>query len=270
MRAIPETMDARVVGALEGALANLARAEGVKVLLAVESGSRAWGFPSPDSDYDLRFVYVRTVADYLTPWPARDVLGLPVDAVQDIAGWDLVKAVRLLANGNAVLGEWARSPIVYGGDLAFRTALTELAADVADPAAIVRHYAHVAMKNWPADAAAGLPVPLKKLFYALRPAAAVRWLLVHPGSSIPPMTLRELLAECDPPAALLQPVEDLLAAKAVGREMGEGIAPLPVREFVSAQLAAAATCHERRPAPPDYTRLSDFFRSWVPETIGKD
>lgn len=263
-------MDAGVVAHLDAAVSALARVEGVTVLLAVESGSRAWGFPSPDSDYDVRFVYARPARDYLTPWPARDVLELPVSAVQDIAGWDLIKAVRLLARGNAVLGEWARSPIVYGGDARFRAALVGLADAVADPAAIGRHYAHVAANNWSADAAAGLPVPLKKIFYALRPAAAVRWLLIHPGAAVPPMTLPDLLAEGDPPADLLDPVAELLAAKAVTRELGEGVVPAPVRDFVVAQLAAAHGWEDRRAATPDHARLADFFRAWVPGWTERD
>lgn len=47
---------------------------GVKVLYACESGSRAWGFASPDSDYDVRFVYVRPLEDYLSLVPVRDVI----------------------------------------------------------------------------------------------------------------------------------------------------------------------------------------------------
>ena len=39
--------------------------ENVKIIMAIESGSRAWGFASPDSDYDVRFIYVRKEEDYL-------------------------------------------------------------------------------------------------------------------------------------------------------------------------------------------------------------
>ena len=87
--------------------------EGVRILHAIESGSRAWGFASPDSDYDVRFVYVRPREDYLRLDEARDVIEWQLDEVLDINGWDLKKALKMFAKGNAVLFEWSGSPIVY-------------------------------------------------------------------------------------------------------------------------------------------------------------
>ena len=88
-------------------------AENIKILLAVESGSRAWGFASPDSDYDVRFVYIRSLEDYLRLDAIRDVIELPIDDVLDINGWDLQKTLRLLHKSNPTLFEWFSSPIVY-------------------------------------------------------------------------------------------------------------------------------------------------------------
>lgn len=62
--------------------------ENVKVLYAVESGSRAWGVASPDSDYDVRFIYVRNQKDYLRLDEVRDVIEWQLDEVLDINGWD--------------------------------------------------------------------------------------------------------------------------------------------------------------------------------------
>ena len=86
---------------------------GVRVLHAVESGSRAWGFASPDSDYDVRFVYVRPAADYLRLDEPRDVIEWKTDEVLDINGWDLKKALLAFAKGNPNIMEWANSPIIY-------------------------------------------------------------------------------------------------------------------------------------------------------------
>ena len=86
---------------------------GVQILLAVESGSRAWGFASPDSDYDVRFIFWHPKDWYLSVFEQRDVIELPVDAVLDISGWDIRKALRLLWKSNAALIEWLNSPIVY-------------------------------------------------------------------------------------------------------------------------------------------------------------
>lgn len=85
----------------------------VKILYACESGSRAWGFPSPDSDYDVRYLYIRPVEAYLKLFPERDVIEGPIDEIKDFVGWDLQKALKLLMKGNAPLIEWVRSPIVY-------------------------------------------------------------------------------------------------------------------------------------------------------------
>ena len=89
----------------------------VRVLLAVESGSRAWGFASPDSDYDVRFIYVRPETEYLRLEAVRDVIELPVNDELDINGWDLQKTLRLLYRSNPTLFEWFSSPIVYAEGL---------------------------------------------------------------------------------------------------------------------------------------------------------
>lgn len=90
----------------------------MRIPWAIESGSRAWGFPSPDSDYDCRFIFVRPRDHYLALWPARDVIETPLDTTFDVNGWDLAKAVRLIAKGNATAIEWLRSSIVYAGERA--------------------------------------------------------------------------------------------------------------------------------------------------------
>ena len=94
-------------------LQQLEKTEGITILHAVESGSRAGGFPSPDSDYDVRFIYVRSCEAYLRLEKRRDVLELPIDEELDISGWDLDKALRLLHGSNPTLFEWCQSPIVY-------------------------------------------------------------------------------------------------------------------------------------------------------------
>ena len=87
--------------------------ENVKIIMAIESGSRAWGFASPDSDYDVRFIYVRKEEDYLKLEKTRDVIEWKLDDVLDINGWDIKKALQLLHNSNPTVFEWCASPIVY-------------------------------------------------------------------------------------------------------------------------------------------------------------
>lgn len=94
-------------------LEEIERQDHVRILLAVESGSRAWGFASEDSDYDVRFIYVRPRNDYLRLEKFRDVIELPLEGELDINGWDLDKTLRLLRSSNPTLFEWFSSPIVY-------------------------------------------------------------------------------------------------------------------------------------------------------------
>ena len=110
LRSIPADMAPEKVARIDALLGRAVSEHGVHLPLAVESGSRAWGFPSPDSDYDCRFVYVRPTATHLTPWPQRDVIEFALEDDLDANGWDLAKALRLLLKGNAVIVEWLRSP----------------------------------------------------------------------------------------------------------------------------------------------------------------
>lgn len=265
---LPSSFDAQVVAAIDARLAGVASEHGVRVPWAIESGSRAWGFPSPDSDYDCRFLYVRPIADYLDPWPDRDVIETPLDAVLDVNGWDVVKAVRLAVGGNATVGEWLRSPWHYAADLAFRDELLALVDAAADRDGIVRHYRHLGSDQWArSGAAAGARVPLKKVFYALRPAAVLHWMSSHPGT--PPMALGELLEQAPVPPDVADEIDHLVAAKARTRELGTGDVPPRLRSWIAERLEAGvpgdgadATLAERRVDAA--RRFRALLEEWAP------
>ena len=101
-------------------LREIEAANQVKILYAVESGSRAWGFASPDSDYDVRYVFIRPIKDYLRIYPLPDHIDGPLDEVQDYSGWDIKKALGLLGKSNPSLIEWLYSPVVYAQTAAWR------------------------------------------------------------------------------------------------------------------------------------------------------
>lgn len=264
MRALPASFDPATVAAIDGRL-DAIRAEGVRLPLVIESGSRAWGFPSPDSDYDCRFIFIRPLDDYLTPWPRRDVIETPLEGDLDVNGWELGKALGLLLKGNAVVIEWLMSPLVYADDPAFRADMLALAEAHVDARRIARHYLHLGERQRQVYVADGGPVKLKKLFYALRPAVALRWLRLHPGEPIPPMHFPTLLRASAPPVDLLAMVDDLIARKAVTRELGDAPVPAPIGAFIDAEFALAAT------VTPGLSRLSSdaraaaeaLFRKWV-------
>lgn len=187
----PEDVRRAVAAELE----RMERAEDVRVLLAVESGSRAWGFASPDSDFDVRFVYVRPVEHYLRLEPARDVLEWRVDEVLDVDGWDADKALRLLRGSNPSLFEWLASPIVYAEDPAFAV-VRELAAHCFSPVASAHHYLSMGRNHL--AALAGETVRLKKCLYTMRAILAARWVVAERAPA--PMLLRDLVdAELEEP-----------------------------------------------------------------------
>lgn len=261
LRTVPASMDPAVVAAVDAELDRVAAEHGVTVRLAIESGSRAWGFPSPDSDYDCRFVYVAGLETYLSPWRTRDVIETPLVGLLDVNGWDLAKALRLLVQGNAVLIEWLMSPIVYRGDAAFRARLRDVAAEVADRDRVARHYLHLGARQYALFERNG---GLKKVFYALRPAMALRWLREHPGAAVAPMHLPTLLAECELPADFVAAVTDLTDLKSRTREMGTGAVPAPIAAFISAEFDAATVVFASR-EPRDLTAAraitDEFFRA---------
>lgn len=167
----------------------------------------------------------------MTPWQPRDVIETPVDAVFDVNGWDLAKAVRLAAGGNATVAEWLSSPpFVYDGDPEFREALLSLAGEILDPPARVRrHYAHVGARQWERSGAhTGEVKSLKRVFYALRPAAVLHWMDLYDRPT-PPMNLLELLDQAPPPPPDVRAtVDELLATKAITREMVPGGSSRPM------------------------------------------
>ncbi|MGW6123000.1 nucleotidyltransferase domain-containing protein [Nocardia sp. NPDC055165] len=261
LRTVPESMDPAVVAAVEAELDRVAAEHNVSIRLAIESGSRAWGFPSPDSDYDCRFVYVAGLETYLSPWRTRDVIETPLIGLLDVNGWDLAKALRLLVAGNAVLVEWLMSPIVYRGDEAFRARLREVAREVADRDRIARHYLHLGARQWALFERNG---GLKKVFYALRPAMALRWLREHPGAAVAPMHLPTLLAECELPVDLVAAITELTDLKSKTREMGSAAPPALITAFIDAEFDRATTEFNSR-GPRDLTAsmavTGEFFRA---------
>jgi uncharacterized protein len=266
LRHLGDDFDPAVVAAIDARLRSVGEREHAAVLLAVESGSRAWGFPSPDSDYDCRFIYVRRREDYLALFPPRDVIELPTDPVLDVNGWDLAKALRLMLKGNAVVIEWLTSPFAYAGDVGFRDEALVLARRAALPAAIARHYLHLGERQRRTYFADTNAIPFKKIFYALRPVVALRWLRLHRGEAVPPMHFPTLVAASDLPGEVVAIIDDLLASKAMTRELGSGPLPEPIGALIDAEFALAREHWARepwRPEPATVAAANALFLHWV-------
>lgn len=201
-------------------LAQVAKDNAVTVLFAVESGSRAWGFPSPDSDFDIRFIYARPIETYLSLKSSRDVIE-HTEGDLDLGGWDVFKALRLMLNGNHAIREWLRSPIQYV-ITPFYESFLELAQHTPSHVRLTYSYRsllHKTLRDY-------LPlnekvVPLKKYFYALRSALVIEWLRTH-DELVPPMCLSELMVQPCVNGLLRAEIEWLLKKKLITVELGTG------------------------------------------------
>ena len=253
MNTVIGPIDPTVKAEIDRRLAAIEADDGVRLLLAVESGSRAWGFPSPDSDYDVRFVYVRARDAYLALRPPRDVVERPIVDEIDLNGWDLRKLLGLMLKSNATGSEWLQSPIRYRADHPVMARVAALADMVFDPRGVARHYASLgrnAVDLWPEDEA---PVSVKRYFYALRPALAIRALRLDP-SRRPPMNLQQLMAVTDLSLATTGMIEDLVAAKRETREQGNARRYPELDALIRDELGRGGELPER-------PMLSDAFRT---------
>ena len=170
------------------------RENDVRVLYACESGSRAWGFASEDSDYDARFIYVNRPNWYLAVdlEEKRDVIELPIEDTLDVNGWDVRKALRLFRKSNPPLMEWLGSPIVYREVGPLAKSLRQLAADFYYPTKCSYHYLRMAQTNY-RQYLKGSDIWLKKYFYVLRPLLAVLW--IERGLGVVPTEFCSLVEE---------------------------------------------------------------------------
>ena len=249
---------------IRDALFRIEAEEGVRVLYAVESGSRAWGFASPDSDYDVRFLYAHRPEWYLSIRRRRDVIERPIERDLDLSGWDLPKALGLFGKSNPPLLEWLRSPVVYWetGSLAER--LRDLARRIASPSACLHHYLHMAEGNH-REYLHGEQVWLKKYLYVLRAVLACRWIEVH--RTPPPVEFDAVAAEVLP-APLRRVVEELLQRKRAGEELAMGQRIPAVSEFLDAEIVrlseAARACG--RTGAPDPEVLDALLHDTLCET----
>lgn len=245
--------------------------EDVRILLAVESGSRAWGFPSPDSDYDVRFIYARRRDDYLTLFERRDVIEQPIIDDIDLNGWDVRKALQLTLKSNAVISEWVQSPIVYRADAATVAALRALADKAMSPISLTYHYLRLAERHFDRLIDGKEQVSLKHYFYVLRPALALRCLRLHPGARVP-MNLSELMERTGLAASLVAEVEALVAQKAVTRELGDGPRSPAIDPLIASEIAEAKAIAPALPRQPKHllSEAEALFRSLIGGARGSD
>ncbi|SDN23828.1 hypothetical protein SAMN04487897_102245 [Paenibacillus sp. yr247] len=215
-------------------LKRIEQEEGVQILYACESGSRAWGFPSKDSDYDVRFIYVRPVDWYLSIFEKRDVIERPISDQLDINGWDLKKALNLFRKSNPPLLEWLQSPIQYLEQYSVTEQIRKLSPLTFSPRSSMYHYLHMAKRNF-REYLQGEYVKIKKYFYVLCPVLACQW--IEERDSMPPMDFEVLVEKMLPESNLKQAVYTLLTRKKAGIEFDLEPKITVINDFLDRQIA---------------------------------
>ena len=229
--------------------------ENVRVIMAIESGSRAWGFASPDSDYDVRFVYIRQLEDYLCLDKVRDVIEWQIDDVLDINGWDIKKALQLMHDSNPTIFEWCASSIVYKDSDLFEK-LKELRHSYFSCKKSLYHYWHMASNNY-LNYLQEEQVRIKKYFYVIRPLLAAKW-IVDNGTQ-PPMLFSELV-EAELPENLKDIIKHLLDMKQKMSEMGLASKIKELDEFIEKELEIVKkAADEAENVKNDWDFLNEYF-----------
>lgn len=220
-----------IVKEINEKLDEIEKKENVRILHAIESGSRAWGFASPDSDYDVRFIYVRRREDYLRLDESRDVIEWQLDDVLDINGWDLKKALKQFARGNATLFEWSGSPIVYRTTDEW-SRIREVSKQYFSEKSAVYHYYGTANSTYQ-EYLKGDTVRYKKYFYALRPLLAAEY--IEKYHTAPPVLFDDLLKlDLDP--ELKTAIDELLEAKKRTTEKEENPQMPVIKRYIEEEI----------------------------------
>jgi len=247
-------------------LQRIEQEEGVKILYACESGSRAWGFPSKDSDYDVRFLYIRPVEWYLSIFEKRDVIERPISDMLDINGWDLKKALNLFRKSNPPLLEWLQSPIVYLEQGSVAEHIRRLSPLTFSPRSCMHHYLHMAKGNY-REYLQGDQVKIKKYFYVLRPILACEW--IEKTNEMPPIEFDQLVDGLVPEGSELRNViMQLLARKKAGEELDYEPRINPINEYLEDRISyfERAVAGTVAATGGQDQRLDELFQAALKET----
>jgi predicted nucleotidyltransferase len=233
----------------------------VRALLAVESGSRAWGFASPDSDYDVRFIYVHEPDWYSTIFEGRDVIEKMLPGDLDVSGWELRKSLRLFSKCNLALNEWIGSPVLYKEAPGFRSELSALIPAFFNPMGATHHYRSMATQALSSMTSDG-HISIKKFLYATRAIMACRWIARH--KSQPPTEFMAMVNDLDGSTERSQ-IEELLLQKSASAEKSEVLVDVSRRAQIQSELDAfeRAELAFEKPSRSSIEKLDAILRRWA-------
>jgi predicted nucleotidyltransferase len=242
------------------ALREIEAEEKVSIIYACEAGSRAWNFASQDSDYDVRFIYIRPESFYLSinVESARDVIERPISDKLDISGWDFRKALKLFKKTNPPLLEWLTSPIIYAEKGQGVNEMRKLMDTFYSPTAAAYHYLHMARGNYREYLQKDV-VWLKKYLYVIRPLLAIRWIMEF--KSVIPVEFSALMAATLEDGSAKIAIQKLLSDKKAGLEMGMAPAVPEIGEFIKSELEKLENSQfslDKKPLP-DIGLLNELF-----------
>jgi uncharacterized protein len=244
-------------------LVEIEQTKGVRILYACESGSRAWGFPSADSDYDVRFIYLHPIEHYLSIQDRRDVIECPIENDVDMSGWDLRKTLKLFRKFNPPLLEWLGSPIVYMEKSPLAQELRALLAKHYSPSACAYHYLHMAQRNYRTYLKGDI-VWIKKYLYVLRPLFAIIWLERNLG--VVPTEFTVMIDRLDLNSTLNKEIARLIDEKKAGAELDKGPRIPAISDFIDEELARLENMvFDFAKDYPDVNVLDELFRMMLEE-----
>ncbi|MGQ3013405.1 MAG: nucleotidyltransferase domain-containing protein [Flavobacteriales bacterium] len=236
----------------------------IKILYAVESGSRAWGFASADSDWDVRFLYIHRPEWYLQIDTERDSYEKMLPNEIDLSGWELRKALRLFRKSNPPMLEWLHSPLIYSEPFTTAARLRALESSCFSPRSCLHHYLHMAENNFK-EYLLRDRVRVKKYFYVIRPLLACDW--IRDRGTMPPVEFAELLNGYAGEGAVRREIDILLERKMAGGELGEAPRNHTLHAFLEAKLHEYQHYVKQLPSAPEpgTERLNELFRETLAE-----
>lgn len=256
-------------------LFEIAKIHNVKIILAVESGSRAWGYPSVDSDYDVRFIYVHNIAHYLSIDQKRDVIETEIEysdhlkADFDVNGWDLKKVLQLALKGNAVVSEWLTSPIVYLKEEIMYEKLSSFIHKTANLTSYLyfyKNYMPLPIESFLSDRP---DIKVKEYCYLMRSALAIKW--IETFKSPPPMDVPSMVSKLDLDNNILSEIMALISFKKLSIEKDMIKRSIMLDNFISQSRNVIAQKPTKEFSNQKYLDIANgLFRSIVMDVTSQE
>jgi len=249
-------IDNEIFQSIQSELKKIESQHNISIVYACESGSRAWGFASPDSDYDVRFIYRRSEDYYLSLEKKADTLDFPLSGDLDIGGWDLSKVLQHIKKSNAVISEWLQSPVVYYEAEGIKKELLDLAYEFSSLPSMVHHYLGISRKAYGSIDEKGF-ITIKKIFYVLRPLLAAYY--ITQKKTIAPMEFKDLYEQVED-LDVRSEIDRLLHEKKGADEKERVSLPMVLVDYITAMVQRIGIDSQKlSPHAKEWSSLNNFF-----------